>query len=560
MNKKSLIVLPLLLVSLCACNKSKTYENWSDFDKETFVTVTGTNCEDAVNAVIKKAKFIYVDSPSKFSEVIKNGEAIAAITNEPNIAYLAGQDDELDVYPTLLDIEDYGFMLAKGSKLTSEINTALKEVTDSGDLAEIIDKWMYSEDPVLDANSYRVESSNSLTLAIAPDFAPCCYLDEDGKYAGYEIELAYLVANTLDMNLNIVSMEFNELFNAVSSGEADFATCIITISEERKLSYDFSDPFYTGGVALLMDKEIVEPLKTTKTFATLSDFSGSTLATIGGASGVVDPAREAIPNLNIKYYKSTEAALDALKGGRVDGLLRNKYNLEHYLEGEDELMLFPIDVATDYYGYMLPKDSELTSKINSALESLGDEFISGLQTKWINADEDTRIDVDSYTVESEETIKYSFAAGNEPFSYLITEEVEGEDVPSIGGGTEEGELLLPVSVYLDDDENGEEGDDNTEQSESLEDVGSDTGDNTVSLPAGYEVELMYAIAKELNMSLDITCVPEFRDMFTEIDSGAADVASGGISITDERKLTYDFSSEIFEGAISIAIRKDTYGA
>ncbi len=295
MNKKSLLVLPILLVSLAACNKTeeKTYESWSDFDGETFVTMEGTNCEDAVKALVEDPKFIYVDSPYEFSEVIKNGAAIAAITNEPNITYLAGLDDELDVYPTLLDSEDYAFLLKKGSNLTASVNSALKEITDSGDLAEIIDKWMFSDSPELDANSYKVDSTETITLAMTPDFEPCCYIDNNGKYAGYEIELAYLVANTLNVNLEIKSMDFSSLFTAVSSGEADFATCIITVSDERKASYDFSSAFYTGGVALLMDKEIVEPLKTVKTFSTLSDFSGATVATIGGASGVVDPAKAA---------------------------------------------------------------------------------------------------------------------------------------------------------------------------------------------------------------------------------------------------------------------------
>ncbi|MCD8194688.1 MAG: transporter substrate-binding domain-containing protein, partial [Coprobacillus sp.] len=62
------------------------------------------------------------------------------------------------------------------------------------------------------------------------------------------------------------------------------------------------------------------------------------------------------------------------------------------------------------------------------------------------------------------------------------------------------------------------------------------------------------------MKLDVTVLPAFNDLFTTIDNNNADVVSGGISITDARKVTYDFSSEIFEGAISLAIRKDSYKA
>ncbi|MCD8209865.1 MAG: transporter substrate-binding domain-containing protein [Coprobacillus sp.] len=558
MNKKSLLLLPLLVVSLASCNSTKTYESWKDFKGETFVTVRGTNCEDAVKEVVKKPNFIYVDSPSEFEEVITSGEAIAAVTNEPNITYLAKKSETLDVYPTLVDREDYGFLFKKNSSLVSDVNSALKSITDSGDLAEVVDKWMFGDEPSIDVNSYRVYSDTTLTLAIAPDFAPCCYLDESGNPAGYEVELAYLIANTLNVNLEITQMEFSQLFSAVDNGSADFACCIITISEERGQSYSFSDPYYTGGVALLMDKDIVEPLKSTKTFTTLSDFDGATLATIGGASGVVDPAREAINDLNIKYYKSTEAALDALKGGRVDGLLRNRYNLEHYVSGDDSVMIFPEDVASDNYGFMLAKDSELTSQINTALTSLGSETISSLQQKWINADEDTRIDVDSYTVEettSSGVIRYSFAAANEPFSYLIEEEVE-EDAPSLGGESGEGGIIDLRTKYLND---GDDDDNDGGNSEDLGDANSGDSTESVSLPAGYEVELMYAIAKQLNMTLEVTSVPEFRDTFTEIDTDSADVVSGGISITSERKLTYDFSDTIFLGAVSIAIRSETYG-
>ncbi len=210
-------------------------------------------------------------------------------------------------------------------------------------------------------------------------------------------------------------------------------------------------------------------------------------------------------------------------------------------------MIFPEDIAKDYYGFMLPKDSELTSKINSALSSLGSSFMSSLETKWINATSETRIDLDSYAViEPTGTIKYSFAAGNEPFSYLIEEEASEDETPSIGG--DDGSGIIPLR---EDSQTTTEDVDEGSSSSS-------TDAETITYVMGYEVELMYAVAQKLNMELEVTCVPEFRDTFTEIDSGSADVVSGGISITDERKLTYDFSSAIFEGAISIAIRSETY--
>ena len=50
-------------------------------------------------------------------------------------------------------------------------------------------------------------------------------------------------------------MSFDAVLPAVQSGKVDFAACGITITEERKESVLFSDPYYTGGTVMAVLKK-----------------------------------------------------------------------------------------------------------------------------------------------------------------------------------------------------------------------------------------------------------------------------------------------------------------
>lgn len=57
------------------------------------------------------------------------------------------------------------------------------------------------------------------------------------------------VAIELDMQLEVVNLDFGGMIPALTSGKVDMTGACITITEERAKSVLFSEPYYTGGIA-----------------------------------------------------------------------------------------------------------------------------------------------------------------------------------------------------------------------------------------------------------------------------------------------------------------------
>ena len=81
---------------------------------------------------------------------------------------------------------------------------------------------------VLPDNSYN----RTLVVATDDDYWPYVYYDENGNLTGHDIELITIVANELDMNLEIRPMTWDESLAAVRNAEADAVlTCEYTGKE-----------------------------------------------------------------------------------------------------------------------------------------------------------------------------------------------------------------------------------------------------------------------------------------------------------------------------------------
>ncbi len=75
---------------------------------------------------------------------------------------------------------------------------------------------------------------------------------------------------------------------------------------------------------------------------------------------------------------------------------------------------------------------------------------------------------------------------------------------------------------------------------------------------GYEMELIQAIADEMDIKINIVNV-SFDGIIAGIQSKQYDIGASGLTITEERKQTCDFTTPILQFSLSIVTKKDTDG-
>ena len=74
-------------------------------------------------------------------------------------------------------------------------------------------------------------------------------------------------------------------------------------------------------------------------------------------------------------------------------------------------------------------------------------------------------------------------------------------------------------------------------------------------PCGYEVELVQAVADAAGIKIQIANV-SFDGIIAGIQGGQYDIGASGLTVTDERKQTVDFTTPILQFALSIVTKND----
>lgn len=92
------------------------------------------------------------------------------------------------------------------------------------------------------------KDESSLHFATAAEYPPFEYSDH-GEIKGFDIDLAKLIAKELGKNAVFDNMQFSTVLPAISSGQDDIAIATISVTDARKVNFDFSEPYYFEGMA-----------------------------------------------------------------------------------------------------------------------------------------------------------------------------------------------------------------------------------------------------------------------------------------------------------------------
>lgn len=99
--------------------------------------------------------------------------------------------------------------------------------------------------------------SSKKTYIIATDttFAPFEFEDESGKRVGIDMDIINAIAEDQGFTIDLQVLGFNSAVQAVESGQADAVIAGMSITEERKQQFDFSEPYFDSGVVMGISKD-----------------------------------------------------------------------------------------------------------------------------------------------------------------------------------------------------------------------------------------------------------------------------------------------------------------
>lgn len=163
------------------------------------------------------------------------------------------------------------------SELTDDLNTVLSTITtdDRNTLMTEATERASSLEQVQGEDGEEVlteapydEEKPTLIVGMEANYAPFNWtetspssytypiFDKTGEYAdGYDVQIAKMCAESLGYNLIIKQFTWDALIPALTSGDINMIIAGMTDTEERRLSIDFTDPYYTSELVLVVSAD-----------------------------------------------------------------------------------------------------------------------------------------------------------------------------------------------------------------------------------------------------------------------------------------------------------------
>lgn len=161
--------------------------------------------------------------------------------------------------------ETYGFAFSKeNTALRDAINWGLAQVIESGDYDTIYEKWFGDKPlsmPEATSNAQKpagtIPTLTAGKIIVGSDTAfPPFENVEGGQTVGFDVDLVNAIAKQIGMTAEFKSYKFDALITGVQAAtEFDMVASAMTITDERKQSIDFSDPYINSNQSLAVKAE-----------------------------------------------------------------------------------------------------------------------------------------------------------------------------------------------------------------------------------------------------------------------------------------------------------------
>ena len=199
-------------------------------------------------------------------------------------------------------------------------------------------------------------------------------IDGNAEYAGgYDVEMAKKIAEGLGKKLVIVKVEWDGLVPALTSGKIDAIMAGMSPTDERKKTIDFSDNYYKSDLVMVVKKgskyenvTSIQDFKGAKVTGQLNTFHYSVVDQIKGVS-----KQPAMDNFTAMRVALESGVIDGYVSERPEGVSATAANKNlKMVEFKDGFKTSDDDTSI---AVGIPKNSELTEKINKILAGISEE-------------------------------------------------------------------------------------------------------------------------------------------------------------------------------------------
>ncbi|WP_407314276.1 cystine ABC transporter substrate-binding protein [Pseudomonas sp. nanlin1] len=228
----------------------------------------------------------------------------------------------------------------------------------------------------------KIKDSGSLRVGVEGTYPPFSFQDNDGKLAGFEVDFAQALAKALGVTAKLQPTKWDGMLASLESKRLDVVINQVTISDERKKKYDFSQPYTVSGIQALTQKKTAEQIKAP------ADLAGKKVG-VGLGTNYEQWLKENVPQAIVRTYDDDPTKLQDLRIGRIDAILVDRLAAFDMVEKTNNTLAVAGEpFSRQESGVALRKgEPELLAAIDKAIDQLrADGTLAALSKKWFKAD------------------------------------------------------------------------------------------------------------------------------------------------------------------------------
>ena len=211
--------------------------------------------------------------------------------------------------------------------------------------------------------------------------------EQDGQVVGFSADVLQAIAADQGLNLRLINTPWEGIFATLGKGDADVVSSSVTITDERKQSMDFSDPYFEATQMIVIGPKASD----VKSFA---DLAKRRVSVQNGTTGdLVMQKLQGKDSTNIKRFESMPLALKELENGGVDATVGDNGVVQSFVNNNSGAKLNTLVDASfekEFYGFAVKKDrgDDLLPKINAGIAAIkADGTYDKIYAKWFGAAE-----------------------------------------------------------------------------------------------------------------------------------------------------------------------------
>ena len=361
-----------------ATTKANTISKYEQLKGKKVGVKTGT----AAQRFLEKNKDKYgftlktFDTGDLMYNSLSAGDVDAVMDDQPVIEYAINQGQNLKISMKGEAVGSFAFGVKKGSKhehLVTEFNEALAQMKEDGSLDEIINKWTSSKgssdsavpETSTPAGQKATPKKDKYIIASDSSFAPFVFQDDSNQYTGIDMEVIKAIAKDQGFTVEVTNPGFDAAINSVQTGQADGIIAGMSVTDARKKTFDYSDPYYTANSILAV--------KDSSNIKSYEELKGKTVGVkTGTASQTFLEENKSKYGYSIKTFSDAASMYDSLNTGSVAAVMDDEPVVKYAIKQGKKLKT-PIEgTPSGQVAFAVKKGSnpELIEMFNNGLANL----------------------------------------------------------------------------------------------------------------------------------------------------------------------------------------------